>query len=491
MKPEEIVHLRLQNEINIAFDDHLKQQEKNWKKFNFGFDGIPDDEIVRRLSQIYVKENFSRFNQQYADGQKNYQEEADLKKAIKNYFSFLGYLIKFSALGVWQLVLSRKKFGNTNCLFDVHGFDKLFKSELVKSKHFFNAGPIKFFNDSDFILITSNDKFSGDKFCFIKNPWLELLRHKNLSLFDSLFLISQSIGLMIKFSWIMLRFPVLNKLFRDFGFFPLVELVNRAKILKFYAFTNTLADEQNLAINFCHERTFSTHFVSYSVNSKPMKYTYHEGKEFAEFPYFRNIIVDHAWTWDEDQANWLKSFNPHIKTHVVGPILFYLPEFERTVHKTNEASIAFFDVTPFSDAHIKKGLGWHGYNYYNAPNAIQLLQDLIEVFPQHKVVLKPKRNYIAEHDQNYVKLVMSLKNEKKLELLPTDLNIFQMIADSDLVITTPYSSPALIAPSLGKKAIYYDPTGFVVCNYQLPEGVYFCSGKNELKSLVERLLHSR
>lgn len=494
MNQEEIKFLKLQNEINLKFEKLMVAQEAHWNSLNLEVLGISSKAIAKRLTQIFVVEKYKVFNQKIFENM-SYEADLDFSKTkvfeyLKNYLRFVGYLLKFYCLGTISFFSARVPFGNSAIIVDIHGFDSLFKEELAKQKNFFNEGPVEFFKNSSHILITSLKPFYSSKYSFIKNPWLELLKSDQIKLHQWFSFSYTFIKVFLIFSYAVVKNPIMTKLFRDFGFLPLVEFINARKIVKDYTFTNTLGDEQNLSISSLANRTFITHFTSYSANSRQMKYFCHGDDEFAEYPYFRNIIVDQAWLWNQDQANWLNAFNSSIKVFVVGPILFYLPDLQAQ-KVTQKKSAVLFDVTPYPEERIKDRMGWHGYNYYQAENALKIVNDIIEVLDGYQILIKPKRPYSAEHDQQYIQLVNQFAQKNKLELLDCNVNTYQVINDSDLVITTPYSSPALIAPYLGKKAIYYDPTGLVLCNYLLPSGVYFCSGKDQLKSLVESLFNSR
>lgn len=493
MTPEEIKFLKLQNDINVKFEALMSHQESKFSEQKLNLLGISSAAISKRLTQLFVAEKYKLFNQLISEG-KSFKDDLGFSQVgwfelIRQYTKFLGYLLKFHFLGSVHLFCKRVDYGNQVTVFDVHGFDQLFKEEIAKPVNFFANGPIPFFNQSSHILITSLKEQRSTRYSFVKNPWLELMKSNRLSIVQYFSYTLIFVNVFFHFTIALFKNPLLVKLYRDIGFFPLINFLNENKIVSHYSLTNTLADEQNLAISSLPKRNFITHFTSYSANSKPMKYKCHGDDQFAEYPYFRNIIVDQAWVWNQDQADWLKKFNPEIKTFVIGPVLFYLPQSSTTVSK-NGKTILLFDVTPFPAVQIKERMGWHGYNYYQTENAVRTVKDILEVFEGYKIQIKPKRPYSNLHDQTYVDLINQSASSKKLDLLDTNVNTYQVISDADLVITTPYSSPALIAPALGKKAIYYDPTGLVLCNYQLPTNVYFCSGKEELKNLAGKLLDS-
>ena len=95
--------------------------------------------------------------------------------------------------------------------------------------------------------------------------------------------------------------------------------------------------------------------------------------------------------------------------------------------------------------------------------------------------LKHKRNYSTKiHDQKYIKLVACLASHGDLELIPSEMNLYELLDRSDLAIVTPYSSPAYVASSRGTHAVYFDPEKTLVPTFQPAPWVTFASGRAEL-----------
>jgi polysaccharide biosynthesis PFTS motif protein len=65
-------------------------------------------------------------------------------------------------------------------------------------------------------------------------------------------------------------------------------------------------------------------------------------------------------------------------------------------------------------------------------------------------------------------------------LIPFETNMYALLANSDLVIVVPYSSPAYVASSRGAHAVYFDPTKTLMPAFQPAPLVTFASGRAEL-----------
>ena len=112
----------------------------------------------------------------------------------------------------------------------------------------------------------------------------------------------------------------------------------------------------------------------------------------------------------------------------------------------------------------------------------EFLLDLAEIVhdlaPSVLLTLKPKRKYSDADDLTYIRLVKSLNARIKL-LAPTQ-DLVALIGNSDLVICVPFTSPALLAKTMGKQVFYYSPS----LQFNLPleyEGIRVISGRESLR----------
>jgi polysaccharide biosynthesis PFTS motif protein len=187
----------------------------------------------------------------------------------------------------------------------------------------------------------------------------------------------------------------------------------------------------------------------------------------------------------------LRSLSVPGKIHVVGPILWYLPELVNVVDKSmDEVLIVAFDVTPVTDKFAEE-IGFFG-NYYSTENmqaflhgiehAKNVLENILE--RRVKVKLKHKRGYAAIHDPAYIALVEHLQSSGSIELVSHNENLYSLIESADMVVVVPYSSPALVADALGIPAVFFDPTGEVLPIFDSSEHIYFAAGKDALVQVI-------
>lgn len=166
---------------------------------------------------------------------------------------------------------------------------------------------------------------------------------------------------------------------------------------------------------------------------------------------------------------------------VIGPILNGdWGVFNKQKNKQEALTISVFDLTPMK---ARMRLNYGEGPFCNTELQEKFYQGILKIyqtFPDIKIVIKTKRH----HDPLVYDLVPTLKMliESKLEriiFLPANSNPYQAIADSDLVISVPYTSPTMMALSFGIAGIYYDPIG--LCNYTFQDAFKHLTIKNEIE----------
>jgi hypothetical protein len=216
----------------------------------------------------------------------------------------------------------------------------------------------------------------------------------------------------------------------------------------------------------------------YSDNSTQIQKLEFEKQLAPDYSYLIQNRIRIHFVWTTSWASVLKKFT-QAKILIIGPILFkLLPESKSELECQPNAmiNILVFDVTP------KKSASYD--NYYSFNNMAEFLLDLVEIVqdlaPTALLTLKPKRKYSDADDLNYIRLVKSLKARIKL-LAPTQ-DLVALIGNSDLVICVPFTSPALLAKTMGKQVFYYSPS----LQFNLPleyEGIRVISGKKSLRQV--------
>jgi polysaccharide biosynthesis PFTS motif protein len=205
-----------------------------------------------------------------------------------------------------------------------------------------------------------------------------------------------------------------------------------------------------------------------------------------DLPNYRYMQLDVHWVWTQGFSKYLAERGGRSKrVEVVGPVTWYLPEALPKC-TTRIFRIAVFDITPISDAYAESiGLLT---NYYCPSTAMGFLNGVLEAAATLReselvecvVNLKHKRQYSTTHDQGYIDHVSRKFELGEINLIPFDINIYSFIADSDVVVVIPNSSPAYIASTLSVPSIYFDPTTDMKPTFEPAFGLSFASGADAL-----------
>lgn len=218
-------------------------------------------------------------------------------------------------------------------------------------------------------------------------------------------------------------------------------------------------------------------FYFYSTNSEGIRTE--RGYKPVDFDW-RSLTWSHYLVWDTHQAEFMRQVIPDSqKTEIVGPI--WLQNSDKEVPKISGKTISVFDVQPmrFSIYHM---LG-APYEYFIPENAIRFIEDICCVAKELglKVIWKRKRevgNNIHPKFENFLK---RNEREENVVLLDPEIAAFRLIQDTDVCISMPFTSTALIGKHLKKPNCYYDASGLVTQGDKGAHEVEIVSGREELK----------
>ncbi len=395
--------------------------------------------------------------------------------------------MKLWLLGVYSILCTcaGSSRGKATLLLGI-GVESIFQDGSDKRfTEFCIDGPISPLKEAERIIV-QHSTFSGScsdaRVSYARYPYAQLAREIRLGWINRIVLLCQHLLVPILYAFATIRFRPLALLSRDFALEFLMRSLDSNKMIECVVFTNSNYTSQPMWAR--SPRTYDTHMVWYSQNAMPLLM---KGDEFKkDLPNYRFMQIDIHWVWTSGfREHLLNHFGLMRNVEVVGPVMWQLPEL--TKRKDFRFKITVFDVTPITDAYaLSVGLL---ANYYNSTNSIKFLEGIINnvAILRDKenasclIQLKHKRAYSNFHDLDYIKLVSDLNENGELLLVPFDINIFQLIEESDVIIVVPNSSPAYIGSWLGKPVVYFDPTAELQPTFEEAEGILFASGESELK----------
>lgn len=214
-------------------------------------------------------------------------------------------------------------------------------------------------------------------------------------------------------------------------------------------------------------------------------------KEFKDLSVRYCIFnADEMWVWNSAVK---KLFSQRLlvpsdisKIQVVGPIL--TGDWSRLKNVTLKGKMDAFTISVFDLSPMKVNVR---LNYGEGPFCNQTLQEeffkgiltLYKKFPEIEFIIKTKRDYDPAVYDLVSTLEYLLKSKlPRIRFSNSHMNIYDVIAESDLIISTPFTSPTVLAAALGKQALYYDPIH--LCNFSFQQVFELMTIKSE-KSLIE------
>jgi polysaccharide biosynthesis PFTS motif protein len=382
------------------------------------------------------------------------------------------------------------KKGAATLLFGVGSESLKFGEGDARFAQFCQSGPIAPLTEANRLIIqTSSDVRSTqpNRFEYVRFPLFALLHENAPSLIELLRFMLEHLEAAGAYVVAVVRLPLVSVVGRDFAYHAMVTYLNRKSLIEAVVITNSNYSAQPLWMSDLPGRRFLTHLVWYSQNTVPLVYADEPIK--VNIPNFRHMRIDVSWVWTDAYAAYLRTMSIPGDIHVVGPILWYLPPVSAVPKDaSNDIMFTLFDVTPVRDA-VAESIGLFG-SYYSAQNMTQFVEETLSVCRELesrtgrrvRLSLKHKRSYNDRtHDPRYRELISRLTaSEGGIELIPFETNMYALLANSDLAIVVPYSSPAYVASRSGAHAVYFDPTKTLLPTFQPAPLVTFASGRAEL-----------
>lgn len=203
--------------------------------------------------------------------------------------------------------------------------------------------------------------------------------------------------------------------------------------------------------------------------------------------------LGHGWSamnwprylvWDRHQQNFLRRAIGHqANIRVVGPIWFHRGPGKLTV--IDKPSVAIFDVSPLRQYLYRNRAFLH--DYYTPKIAISFLRDICNAFDNYDVQLlwKRKRKLSSSTHPGYRRFANFQLLSQNITSIDAGVDAYRLCLSSTVTISMPFTSTALIARSLGKPSIYYDPTEELDKGDPGAHGIQIISGVRELENWIK------
>ena len=292
------------------------------------------------------------------------------------------------------------------------------------------------------------------------------------------------------------RYPVLHNIGQPFVIDEIIfNYVCNKKLIILKNLIVTQSSLANLAYVFELNLQFGKRImIWYSANSIPIDNYRNTNlpRANANEVAYEVLPIDEHLVWSEDHKKYLAMF-VSIGTiiRVCGSLMFYLP---KKPLKTNKIfDLLVFDVTPYADIKgpdVNKITDFQN-SIYNSISAKKFLTDILWVTSKIeedfglklRISLKPKRNYTSLHNKEYLDFIRILLQNQLIEILEPEIDLYKTIGQSQVCISYPFTSPAIIARELAIPSVFYIDQKVMNENNHV-HGVEFISEKFKLFNFI-------
>lgn len=207
---------------------------------------------------------------------------------------------------------------------------------------------------------------------------------------------------------------------------------------------------------------------------------------------YRTMSWTHYRVWDDAQKDFL-SAQGHCPASV--ELFETIPSEDNGLEwqrESRQLTVAVFDVMPFRPLRLADKGAFPGY--YTVENICRFYEDLIEIAKSCGVhlLIKRKRDIPAQFvPADYRRTQAALSASGLATQLDPGMAAERLISQVDAVISTPFTSTAILGRQAGKPSIFYDPTSELLDGQRSSRGIPVLKSRLELVEWLNALTAKR
>lgn len=236
----------------------------------------------------------------------------------------------------------------------------------------------------------------------------------------------------------------------DFELFSYPELINKISSLNL---TQTLLLYPPTVFENSEYTNIPRNMWWYSANNIP--FVSKNGEQtFFDRSFYRQSNINCNYVWSKGQIEFVSGITG-VRSEDFGSLVFYLMEPPILTRSPNIFTLTIFDVTPF---HLTGEDEFYSFSICSnfLLDTSKVVKELgKELNIEIRIQIKSKRERSKKHDERYFNLLQSLANDSSIVLIPEKVNLYNLIFNSDLIVSIPFTSPALIARELRVPSCYF------------------------------------
>ncbi len=223
----------------------------------------------------------------------------------------------------------------------------------------------------------------------------------------------------------------------------------------------------------------------YSANNIPFEFK-DGSRTFFDPSIYIQPSINRNYVWSSEQIDFVSHVTEHM-CEALGSILFYLMDPPSIQFNDHNFVVTIFDVTPYLNANTD--------DFYTFDLCSKFLLETIEIVNDVEedlgikicIQVKSKRQRSSKHDLRYFDLLDSLSRSSSIILLSENVNLYNVIHGSDLVVSIPFTSPAFVAKELATPSCYFlEGEDFCLPNFR--DGVPVFTSVNSLSEFFRKVL---
>ena len=222
---------------------------------------------------------------------------------------------------------------------------------------------------------------------------------------------------------------------------------------------------------------YSSSFLGHKIN----------GKYAPEEVGIKSMNWPYIYQWSDKYLNFLKDkINNNSSLKLVRPIWYSDKKMNLIVNR-KKLSISVFDVAP---SNFMRSVLLNANIYRSNNCAKKFLLDvvsLVDDFQNIEFYFKTKRVLNSKyHSKTYIDLIEKLKKIERLNFIDGGCSPFRLIKSTDLSISIPFTSTALIGKHMNKPSCFYDPLNILDKDDRASQNLEVVKGKKNLQMWVSQ-----
>jgi polysaccharide biosynthesis PFTS motif protein len=256
--------------------------------------------------------------------------------------------------------------------------------------------------------------------------------------------------------------------------------------LKTVVFNNSIGSIKPLWATALERRNVFIDYCFYSSSSEPSdERNYKKSDGLLILSSWSNYVV-----FDELQKQDLEEQLLFHGTVQIAPILPWWSDIEFDIPELDKPTIALFDTALHNQIYLRGTLNQFGWD--SPEIALTFLRNILEIAEENNLKIyyknkRPRPNKMRNNEHFYGVRSLLAKYKKSVFLIDDRVAPVRVIANSFLTISKPLSTTAIIAKSLGKPSVYFDPTGKIRPSDPACRGCKVFSSKQELNKYIQSL----